>query len=66
MGWKGAELCWRRKASTPNHTVPQGVMNRFSSPWASTGTGHFMPVCAINLKNPCWQVKPVQQQGSED
>jgi len=60
-----AELCWRRRASTPNPTVPQGAMSRFSSPWASTGTGHLVPACAFNLKNPCWQVKPEGQQGSE-
>lgn len=61
VSWKGAELCWRRRTSTPKQPVPEGATSRFSSPWASTGTGHFTPVCAINLETPRWQVKPVCQ-----
>lgn len=69
--WAGKELpalaalCWRRRTSTPNHTVLQGAVSRFSSPWATTGTGRLVPACAANLKNPPWKVKPEDQQGSE-
>lgn len=62
----GKELsCAGEGGPAPPVTVSGGAVSRFSSPWASTGTGYLVPVCAINLKLHTGKSKPADQQSSK-